>query len=101
MLDIRVGTILSARVHPTAKKPAFQLEIDFGSLGIKWSSAQLTVLYQPQDLVGMQIVAVTNLPPRKIGGFVSEVLVLGAVGEEGSVVLLTPERITHVGDRIG
>ncbi len=100
-LDLRIGTILSARAHPTAKKPAYQLEIDFGTLGIKWSSAQLTTLYAADDLVGLQIVAVTNFPPRKIGSFVSEVLVLGALEDHDGVILLTTERPAAPGDRIG
>ncbi|PWI57638.1 tRNA-binding protein [Sulfoacidibacillus thermotolerans] len=100
-LDLRVGTVLSAKLHPTARKPAYQLEIDFGPIGIKWSSAQLTALYQPADLVGLQIVAVTNFPPRRIGDFVSEVLVLGAMQADGRVILLTTERPAMPGDRIG
>ncbi len=99
-LDIRVGIVVSAKVHPTAKKPAYQLEIDFGPLGIKKSSAQITKLYQPDELLQKQVVAVVNFPPRKIGGFVSEVLVLGAVRDDGEVILLTPERSATPGDPI-
>jgi len=100
-LDIRVGTVCVARVHPCARKPAYQLEIDFGELGVKRSSAQLTSLYSAEDLVGQQVVAVVNFPTRRIGGFVSEVLVLGALGEGQEVVLLTTERAVRPGERIG
>lgn len=100
-LDIRVGTVCVARVHPSAKKPAYQLEIDFGEWGVKHSSAQLTTLYSAEELVGRQVVAVVNFPARRIGGFVSEVLVLGALGEGQEVVLLTTERPVQPGARIG
>jgi len=90
--EIRAGTVLSARSHPTARKPSIQLEIDFGPAGIKRSSAQLTALYRPDELVGRQVVAVLNFPPRKVADFVSEVLVLGAMLPDGVVVLLHPDR---------
>ncbi|KYP80168.1 tRNA-binding protein [Ferroacidibacillus organovorans] len=96
-LEVRVGKILTAVLHPKAKKPAYQLTIDFGTLGVKKSSAQLTVQYQPEDLIGRQIVAVVNFPPRLIGGFTSEVLVLGALHDDGAVTLLTPERAVPLG----
>lgn len=99
-LDIRVGRICSAQLHPTARKPAYQLEIDFGPLGRKQSSAQITTLYEAEALCGRQVVAVVNFPPRRIGGFVSEVLVLGAVREDGAVVLLTPDQEVGEGDPI-
>lgn len=99
-LDLRVGCILTARLHPSARKPAYQLTIDFGELGIRNSSAQLTKRYKEIDLVGRQIIAVLNLPPRRIAGFVSEVLVLGAVHEEGDVILLTPESPAIPGDPV-
>ena len=98
--DIRAGTVRSARPHPSARKPALQLEIDFGPLGIKWSSAQLTLRYDPDRLVGRQVVAVCNFPPRRIGDFTSEVLVLGALPSEGDVVLLAPDAAVPDGARI-
>lgn len=99
-LDIRAGAVVAARVHPTARKSAFQLEIDFGPLGIRRSSAQITALYSAEELVGRQVIAVVNLPPRRVAGFTSEVLVLGALAGDGAVVLLTPERPVANGDRI-
>lgn len=98
--DIRIGTILEAETFPEARKPAYRLLIDFGSLGTRRSSAQITDLYTPQELVGRQVVAVVNFPPKRIAGFVSEVLVLGAYTEAG-VVLLQPERAAPPGSRIG
>ena len=95
--DIRVGTVLSAQPHPTARKPSIQLEIDFGPAGIKRSSAQLTTLYQPGELVGRQVVAVLNFPPRRVADFTSEVLVLGAMLPQSTVVLLQPDRTVENG----
>lgn len=90
--EIRVGTIVDARPFPEARKPAFQLWVDFGApLGVKKSSAQLTVHYAPDQLIGRQVMAVTNFPPRQIGPFRSEVLVLGVPDENGAVVLLKPD----------
>ncbi len=98
--ELRVGTVLQAEAFPEARKPSIKLVIDFGPLGHKRSSAQLTRRYTPQSLVGRQVVAVTNLPPRRIAGFVSEVLVLGAVPEEGDVALLALDGHVPDGTRI-
>jgi tRNA-binding protein len=91
-LDLRIGTILKAESIKKAKKPAYLLEIDFGKLGIKKSSAQITDIYQPNDLVGKQIVAVVNLSPKKIAGIASEVLVLGVNNKDRAVVVLEPQK---------
>lgn len=100
--DMRVGTILEVNDFPEARKPAFQLTIDFGSeIGIRKSSAQITKRYQKEDLVNRQIVAVVNFPKKQIGKFMSECLVLGAVGEEGDVILLAPDFKIENGLRIG
>jgi len=100
-LDIRAGTILSAKPFEKAKKPAYQLEIDFGTeIGIKKSSAQITEHYTPEDLIGKQILAVVNFPPRQIANFFSEVLVLGTYSA-GGVVLITPDKPVQNGDKLG
>ena len=100
--DMRVGTIVEVNDFPEARKPAFQLTIDFGSeIGIRKSSAQITKKYQKEDLINRQIVAVVNFPKKQIGKFMSECLVLGAVGEEGDVILLAPDFKIPNGLRIG
>lgn len=100
-IDIRVGTILEAVPFPKAQKPAYQLTIDFGKLGIKKSSAQITSLYQPERLAGRQVIAIVNFPPKQIANFFSECLVLGVYAEDGNVVLLQPDRKVINGSRIG
>ena len=100
-VEMHVGTIIEARPFPEARKPAYQLLIDFGPvIGLKKTSAQITDFYGVDELTGKQIVAVTNFPPKQIGNFLSEVLVLGAVQADGKVVLLEPNRLTANGDRI-
>ncbi|PZD96106.1 tRNA-binding protein [Paenibacillus sambharensis] len=90
-LDIRIGTVLTAEPFPEARKPAYKLGIDFGELGVKMSSAQITHRYTAGELVGRQVAAVVNFPPKRVAGFKSEVLVLGAVPGEGDVVLIAPD----------
>jgi tRNA-binding protein len=99
-IDIRVGTILKAELLKEAKIPAYHLEIDFGEIGIKQSSAQITDLYQTEDLVGRQIIAVVNFPPKKIVGINSEVLVMGANDDNNAVVLLEPHNKIPNGAKI-
>jgi tRNA-binding protein len=100
-VDMRVGVVVAAHEFPEARRPALKLEIDFGSLGIKRSSAQITAHYTPASLVGRRVVAVVNFPPKRIGPFVSEVLVLGAYNEAGEVILLRPDGDVSPGSRIG
>jgi len=100
-IDIRVGTILTVSDFANAKKPSYQLTIDFGELGIKKSSAQITSLYQKDDLLGKQIIAVVNFPPKQIANFFSECLVLGVYNDAKEVVLLQPNLAVSNGNRIG
>ncbi len=99
-LDLRIGTIIAVENFPEARKPAYKLRIDFGELGVKQSSAQITKRYAPEDLIGRQVVAIVNLPPLRIAGFKSEVLVLGGIPEEGDVVLLRPDQEVRNGTPI-
>ena len=100
-IDIRVGTILTVSDFANAKKPSYQLTIDFGELGIKKSSAQITSLYQKDDLLGKQIVAVVNFPKKQIANFFSECLVLGVYNDAKEVVLLQPNLAVSNGNKIG
>jgi tRNA-binding protein len=99
--DIRVGTVVEALPFPEARKPAIKVAVDFGpELGIKWSSAQITTYYTPESLVGRQVIAAVNLGDRRIAGFTSEVLLLGAMETPTQVILLQPERPAPNGSRI-
>ena len=98
---MRVGVVVDAQDFPEARRPAYKLWIDFGPLGVKRSSAQVTDHYRPEDLVGRRVVAVVNFPPKQIGPFISEVLVLGAYNERGEVILLRPDLEVAPGAKIG
>lgn len=100
-LDIRVGTVTRAEPFPEARKPALKLWVDFGAgIGVRRSSAQITAHYRPEDLVGRQVLAVVNFPPRQIGPVLSEVLVLGLPDPQGAVVLIGPDRPVPDGGRM-
>lgn len=99
-VDIRAGKVIKAEEFPGARKPAYRLWIDFGDIGIKKSSAQITGLYDKKSLVGRQVIAVTNFPPRQVADFMSEVLVLGAVCDNNAVVLLAPDSEVPPGTKI-
>ena len=98
--EVHVGRVVKAEEFPAARKPAYRLLIDFGPLGEKRSSAQITARYTPDELVGRLVVAVTNFPPRQIGTFISEVLVLGVPDDAGEVVLLRPDIDVSPGTRV-
>jgi tRNA-binding protein len=100
-IDIRIGTIVEVNDFNKAIKPAYKLKIDFGAEGIKNSSAQITVLYSKEELLGKQIIAVINFPPKQIANFVSECLVLGVYNQDNNVVLLQAERKTENGRKVG
>jgi tRNA-binding protein len=100
-LDIRVGVVRRAEPYPEARKPAIKMWIDFGlELGERKSSAQITARYSPEDLIGRQVLAVVNFPPRQIGHFMSEVLVLGTNDSEGAIVLIAPDTEVTLGERM-
>ena len=100
-IDVRVGTIVAVDEFPEARKPAYKLRVDFGDdIGVRKSSAQITIYYSREELVGRQVVAVVNFPPRQIGKFMSEVLVLGVPDDKGEVVLLQPDHKVPNGGRL-
>ncbi|WP_108867056.1 tRNA-binding protein [Aquimarina aquimarini] len=100
-VDMRVGTILHAEVFEEARNPAYKIIVDFGDLGERKTSAQITTLYQPEDLIGKQVIAVVNFPPKQIANMMSECLIMGAIGEGKEVTLLTPDLQVKNGLRIG
>lgn len=99
-IDMRIGTVIEAEDFPEARVPAIKLKIDFGELGIKQSSAQITKRYTPEQMIGRQVVAVVNFPPMRIAGYKSEVLVLGGVPGGGDVILLRPDESVENGTKI-
>ena len=100
-VDIRTGTIVEVNDFPKARQPAYQITIDFGELGVKKSSAQITKLYDKNSLLGKQVIAVVNFPPKQIATFMSECLVLGVIGLDKEITILQPERLVKNGLRIG
>jgi len=100
-IDIRVGTVLTSEPFPEANNPSYKLTIDFGDLGIKKTSAQITKQYKTADLIGIQVIAVVNFPPKQIANMMSECLVLGAVGDENMIALLSVDRTVKNGLKIG
>lgn len=100
-VEMRAGTILEASIFEEARKPAYKLVIDFGEFGVRKSSAQITKLYTPANLIGQQVIAVTNFPPKQIANIMSECLVMGTVDEHGEVTLIQPERKVKNGLRVG
>ena len=100
-VDMRVGIVTDAQPFPEARRPAYRLWIDFGELGVKRASAQITDFYRPEALIGRRVIAVVNFPPKQIGPFVSEVLVLGAYDAAGRVILLRPDEEMAPGAKIG
>ena len=99
-VEMRIGTIISAEIFEEVKNPAYKMQVDFGDYGIKKTSAQITKLYQPQELIGKQVVAVVNFPKKQIANMMSECLVLGGLGDDKEVTLLTTERAVKNGTKI-
>jgi tRNA-binding protein len=100
-VEMRIGTILSAEIFEEVKKPAYKIIVDFGPLGNRKTSAQLTALYKPEELIGKQVVAVVNFPPKQIANMMSECLILGGLGEDRDVTLIQPGKKVANGSRIG
>ncbi len=100
-LDIRIGTIIKVEVFKEVKKPAYKVWIDFGNLGIKKTSAQITVLYPPEELIGKQVTAIVNFEPKQIANFMSECLILGALGDGNAVTLLGVDKVVENGVKVG
>lgn len=100
-VEMRIGTVISCEVFERARNPAYKMNIDFGEFGIRKTSAQITKLYRPENVIGKQVIAVLNFPPKQIANMMSECLVLGGVGENNEVTLIQPERTTKNGTRIG
>ena len=100
-VEMRIGTILSAEIFEEVKKPAYKIIVDFGPLGSRKTSAQLTALYKPEDLTGKQVVAVVNFPPKQIANMMSECLILGGLGEDRDVTLIQPGKKVANGTKIG
>ena len=100
-IEMRIGTIITVEVFKEATNPAYKMTIDFGDLGTRKTSAQITKNYKPEELIGKQVVAVVNFPPKQIANTMSECLVLGAVGNDKDVILLQPEKKVQNGERIG
>ena len=99
-VDMRIGTVITAELFKAARNPAYKLQIDFGDLGVKKTSAQITALHTPEELIGKQVVAVVNFPPKQIANIMSECLVLGGLGDAKDVVLIQPERKVKNGTKI-
>lgn len=100
-VDMRIGTIISAEVFKEVRNPAYKMVVDFGEMGLRKTSAQITDLYDPMDLIGKQVIAVVNFPPKQIANIMSECLILGSIGSDKTVTLLQPEREVMNGLRIG